>query len=319
MAHDSPSALRRPCHPVRRHQTLSFVLLTLVFSWAAWLVPLLALGPEIPELLLAPGGFGPAVAAVAVTWLSGDSVRDWLGSLRGDGSRRWLLAALAVPPLLGVAVGTVLVADVGSLSTSRLAQLLPLYPLLVLPPLLVGGGQEEVGWRGFALPRLQSRHSALSASLRLGVVWACWHLPLFVVPGGLYTDQSFALYVPTIVGFSVLFTWLYNGSGGSVPAAMLLHAGVNTAPNLPVPAVGGETALSVPFLAVLGPVTWLFVLGLVVRYGPETLAPGEAVTVEVRPDEAIEDEAATETADESGSPTEPTPSPADGEPGGVEA
>ena len=261
---------------VRDNQTLAFVLLAFALSWTAWAIPLATLEPaRVSKLALVPGAFGPAVAAAAVTWLSGESVREWLRSLRGDGPRRWLGYALAVPALVGVLVGAALVVDAGTLDAARLAQILPLYPLLLAVPLVVGGGQEELGWRGFALPRLQSRYSALGASLLLGGVWALWHLPLFVLEGGLYAGDSFALYAPAVLAISVVCTWLYNGSGGSVPAAMLLHAGFNAAPNLAVPAVGGEGAISVPFTAVLAGATWLVALAILVRHGPATLAPGD--------------------------------------------
>jgi membrane protease YdiL (CAAX protease family) len=81
------------------------------------------------------------------------------------------------------------------------------------------GGPEEPGWRGFALPRLQARFNALGATLILGAMWAVWHAPLFVLPIEVYEGLHFAL--------SVTYTWLYNGTSGSVLLAMVLHGVTN--------------------------------------------------------------------------------------------
>jgi membrane protease YdiL (CAAX protease family) len=91
---------------------------------------------------------------------------------------------------------------------------------------------EEVGWRGYALPALQARYSALLASLILGVVWALWHLPVFFNPDTSYSNLPFFLFLPFIVLMTVLITWLFNSTGGSVLMAMFFHAVINTADEL---------------------------------------------------------------------------------------
>jgi membrane protease YdiL (CAAX protease family) len=86
---------------------------------------------------------------------------------------------------------------------------------------------EEIGWRGFALPRLQQHYSALTATLILGVVWACWHLPAFF-----YRDTyvamgfigGFPILLLSIIAASIIFTWLYNSTQGSLLIVILFHA-----------------------------------------------------------------------------------------------
>ena len=92
--------------------------------------------------------------------------------------------------------------------------------LLLIPG--IGGTWEEPGWRGYALPQLQTGHSALSASLILGVLWAFWHLPLMVVGEVHYSDIVF------VIAWTVVFTWVFNNTRGSVLLAMLMHATNNT-------------------------------------------------------------------------------------------
>ena len=87
---------------------------------------------------------------------------------------------------------------------------------------------EEIGWRGYALPRLQARHSALVASLVVGVVWAFWHVPKFLTAGGGQDDSSFWLFLVGTVATAVLFTWVFNSTGGSLLTVTLLHASLST-------------------------------------------------------------------------------------------
>ncbi len=87
------------------------------------------------------------------------------------------------------------------------------------------GFGEEVGWRGFALPRLQEKYSALTATLILSVFWAGWHLPIFTYrPGYASMDMAGAVgWFFSIVAGGVLFTWLFNGSKGSLLVCALFH------------------------------------------------------------------------------------------------
>jgi uncharacterized protein len=101
---------------------------------------------------------------------------------------------------------------------------------------------EELGWRGFALPRLQRTHSAMTSTLLLSLGWAGWHLPAFF-----YLPSYAAMGLAIIPGFflgilagAIVLTWLYNISGGSVLAAVLWHASFNFV--IASPSAGGLTA-----------------------------------------------------------------------------
>jgi membrane protease YdiL (CAAX protease family) len=87
---------------------------------------------------------------------------------------------------------------------------------------------EELGWRGFALPRLLKDRSALSAGVILGVIWGVWHLPAFILAGTPQNNMSFPLFMIGVVALSVLMTWAFKGTGGSVLAAALIHWTFNT-------------------------------------------------------------------------------------------
>jgi uncharacterized protein len=129
---------------------------------------------------------------------------------------------------------------------------------------------EEIGWRGYALPRLQARHSALVASLVIGVVWAFWHVPKFLGVGGAQDHSSFWLFLVGTVAKAVLFTWVFNSTGGSLLTVTLLHAAENTSavflPILPAAAGGvGPTMISIALLCVAA-------IAVVVATGPARLS-----------------------------------------------
>jgi membrane protease YdiL (CAAX protease family) len=154
--------------------------------------------------------------------------------------------------------------------------------------LFLGGPvEEELGWRGFALPRLQQHLNALDASILLGLVWGLWHLPLYFVLGtgqsemlGAATSPAFAIggFIGWTIGLSVLFTWLFNQTGGSLLVVILFHTAVNLAAFLPT-AVGSGGAAAL--LNVL--LTWLAAILVVVRFGRARLVSPPRVEVATAP------------------------------------
>ena len=96
--------------------------------------------------------------------------------------------------------------------------------------LFIGGGLEEFGWRGYALDRMQTGNNAVIASLVLGFFWGLWHLPLFFMQGTTQAEAAIPIweFILQIMVLSVLFTWLYNNTGGSLLVAILFHTIGNT-------------------------------------------------------------------------------------------
>ena len=86
---------------------------------------------------------------------------------------------------------------------------------------------EELGWRGYLLPRLLERYSALTASLMVGLLWGLWHLSLFLTPAFPHSERSFPLFMISTTVYSVWFTWLFLRTRGSVLLATLFHASLN--------------------------------------------------------------------------------------------
>lgn len=138
----------------------------------------------------------------------------------------WYGAALLVPGLIMLSAYLLWRVFGGpALPTPPIASWLSI-PILVVA-LVIPALFEEIGWRGYALPRLQSRTTALVASLILGVIHACWHVPLWFIPGLGFESLPFPFYGLLAMGLSILFTWLYNSTGGSLLIVALFHAAIN--------------------------------------------------------------------------------------------
>ncbi|HWQ20912.1 MAG TPA: type II CAAX endopeptidase family protein [Methanotrichaceae archaeon] len=228
---------------VQEHPASSFFVLAYVLSWLAWLLPTLGFGETIALAGLYAGGFGPAAAAVIITWCSGESVLKWARSIfHWRVQPKWYAVALGLPILL-MGLASIAFAIFGlQIDLSLLPGRLPMYlPMLALTA-LAQGGNEEPGWRGFALPRLEERHVPVVTTLILGAIWAFWHLPVLAAnPAETQHGMSLIALMPivlvtaiNIISLSFVYTWIYN-STGSVLLCILLHASANTANGLLIP------------------------------------------------------------------------------------
>ena len=221
-------------NPARGHSLLLFFVLAYGLSWAVeLLLALRARGlitASIPWWLHYLGAYGPMLAAIVVTGVTGgrDGLRELFGRMFKWRVRPvWWLVALA--PLVLYAMLAVVLWFI----QRQWPDLAALGQIDFLPNLGVGalfvwfltfGLGEETGWRGFALPRLQRGRSALSATLILWVLWALWHLPLFFY---LYDATILVGFLLGLLAGAVVFTWLYNSSGGSVLLVAVWHASFN--------------------------------------------------------------------------------------------
>jgi uncharacterized protein len=215
MTSAAPSRLRSIA---RRHPFATFVVLAFAWTWP------LAAAIEVSLALPLLGLFGPLIGATVVVAALGGrpGVRDLYSRFRvGVRDLPWLLAAALLPLALLVPVWA-LGARLGGPAELRLAPLSAVS--FVLAVLIVG---EEVGWRGFALPHLLGRTSPVYASLGLGVVWALWHLPNFVLPGYPHRGLPFAAFLLLVVAYSVLFTAFALRTRGNLAVAVVLHAALN--------------------------------------------------------------------------------------------
>ncbi len=253
---------------------LIFFALAFGWSWTCWLLASAVQldWPVASTALSFAGGFGPSLAAVVVIVYGGGlaGLRRWLRQrLRWRLGWRWILLAFVVP---GVFMGLAAAAHVGlggSLPPSPAATHVWLAVANVFLIFFIGGPLgEELGWRGYALPVLQTRWGWRVAGVLLGLVWAVWHLPLFYSAGTVQSHLPMALYALSAVATSVLFAWLFNRSRGSVVPVLVLHTAVNAWPMvIPVVVLPDGSNLR-PFQ---------FVVGILVLAAVALLCRGERV------------------------------------------
>ena len=207
---------------LRRFQIPLFFTLAFALSWVVWGSMIAQQYGLLSFSLPDTSYFGVSLAALIVAGL----VDGWVGirdllrrMVRWRVNLLWYVIAIVLPlviiGLYRLFGGSVSVGRILSLEAS-IAYFIQSVPFFILT--------EETAWRGFALPRLQVRYNALTASLILGLLWGVWHTPLFFMPGAVQTQLPFLPFVLMAMGQSVLFAWVYNNTGGSVLLVALLHA-----------------------------------------------------------------------------------------------
>lgn len=215
---------------LKRYELAVFFILAYAFTWLAW-------GSEIAEArgLLSfhlPAAFGfLALATLLATAVTGGraAFADLIGRMaRWRVNVRWYAVALLLPvALVLIALGLFLA--LGGAPQAAEMPTLPTLALGFLGSFILFLFTEEMAWRGFALPRLQRRYNALTASLILGLLWALWHTPLFFIPGSFQTQLPFLGFVLSTVATTIIMTWIFNHTRGSVLIAALFHTASDVA------------------------------------------------------------------------------------------
>jgi membrane protease YdiL (CAAX protease family) len=151
-------------------------------------------------------------------------------------------------------------------------------PLFILPFFLVDliSNGEEIGWRGYVLPRLQAKYSALTSTLILGVIWGFWHLPKYL---SRWNTVSFAWFMVHTMAYAVILTWLYNNTKGSLLLVAISHASSNTVGVfMPMASTVSSENMSAYIIFVLFEV--LTAVIIVLATGAERLSRTESVPVQ---------------------------------------
>jgi len=227
---------------LQRHSALAFFALAYGWTWLFW-IPAALIGQEASTLVMPLrylGGIGPVVAAIILTYIaqSKEGRRDYwqrVIDFRRINVKWYAVVFLAVPLLTAIAALLDLLLGGSGIQLEAMSGFVSC-PWAILPfvafILLFGPLPEELGWRGYALDRLQIKWSALSASLVLGTVWSLWHLPLFFIEGTYQNELglgtlSFWMFLIDMVPKAILYTWVYNNTRRSILSAVLLHFMVN--------------------------------------------------------------------------------------------
>ena len=218
--------------PAPRRPLVAFFALAFVLSWACWLPQ--AISGQGMAWLEVLGRFGPAIAAIILASLAGRQAVAALLAPMLTWRVGWIwyavaLGGTAVAILLAIGIDVLLGGAVPAFPEPARWALAPLVFGYVLVFSVLG---EEIGWRGYALPRLLGLLAPIPASVALGVLWWAWHLPLFGMPGSFHAQLPPGLLLVQILGVSILYTWLYLNTRGSLLIAHLFHAAFNASVGL---------------------------------------------------------------------------------------
>lgn len=221
---------------LKRHSLVIGILLMFLLTWPIDLSNSKVLHFEVPFIIYLFLGWGFIFASLLMTWITlgaGSAITLLKRFLIWRVDWKWYLVAFLLVPFIqftAILLNSMLTKtpiDFNNVFARRIFGESANLIFFIVPFLLIDfiANGEEMGWRGYVLPRLQARYNALISSLILGVIWGFWHFPKFLAPGN---DSSFALFMVDTIAKAVLYTWIYNNTRGSLLLVTLFHAVGNT-------------------------------------------------------------------------------------------
>jgi len=263
---------------VKRFQIYLFFLLTLAISWAIW-IPATVAKLNGETSVLAPEGliggtarWMPGLVAILLSFLvmgkTGTGklfqpIRSWRAGLF------WYLFALLFQVVVfyaGKSIDALLgnlyevTSPLYSVYGSQAALMAPMVILFAFP----GAFAEELGWRGYVLPRLQNKFNALLSSTVIAIIWGAWHIPLLIYFGDLGANDipGYAVAVANFIPVAIIYTWIYNNTKGSLLPVTLFHVGQQLSNNL----LGQLPTYSDEILV------WIFAIAVIILEGAESFS-----------------------------------------------
>lgn len=279
---------------LKRHSLSMGILLMFAFTWPIDLAYSGMLPFQVPFLVYLFLGWGFVAASVMMTGLTlgKEAVLTLLKRyLIWRVSWKWFLVAFLLQPLL-IALGvfanalvTGVAPDFSEVMAYQIFGKSATLWLYIVPFFLIDFicNGEEIGWRGYVLPRLQARNSALISTLIVGVVWGFWHLPKFLSH---WNTVSFAWFMAHTMAAAFVYTWVYNGTRGSLLLVTILHASANTAGVfLPMASTISSQGMGAYIAYIL--FEWVAALIIVLVTGPERLSRTEEKQTQEVPEEDV--------------------------------
>lgn len=242
-----------------------YFLLTYAITWICFIsVALLSHGTLaksggsvlLQQVLLYMGTITPSIIAIALTLRSGKTGETQIllsRIIKWRVNIKWYVFAISYIVVIKLLVALVIRVTTGAWPLFGNQSWYMIAVVIIFFMWIQAG--EEIGWRGFALPRMTERLGLSASTLLLGMLWAFWHLPLFFVQGADNSGKSFLLFLFQVTGLSIAMGWLYWRTRGSLLLVMLMHAATNNTKDIVPSVVPGS-----PYAVSNHLVAWLTVI-----------------------------------------------------------
>jgi uncharacterized protein len=256
---------------MKRYELPMFFILAFVFPWLIWGTTFAethgVLSFHIPQSLAFWIGLNLATYITAALTGGLSAIKDLFSRLiRWRVHPAWYIIALTLTGILGLISIGIHLALGGIHQVGILLSLQNLLPSLLFQVFFFLF-TEETAWRGFALPRLQAKYSALNSSLILGILWGFWHLPLVFIPQSFQSTIPFMGFLLATLAMTIITTWVFNHTKGSVLIAAILH-GATDATIAFSNVMTGDLRLFWIFIGVQS----AFAIAIVITQGAESLS-----------------------------------------------
>jgi membrane protease YdiL (CAAX protease family) len=273
---------------LKQHSLLIGILLMFALTWPIDLANSGILPIHVPFVAALFVGYGFVFAALIMTRLTlgKDGVVALLKRyVQWRVGWQWYMAAFLLAPSLIVlavyihAALTGVAPDFSTVMAHKIFGESAYLPLFILPFFLVDliSNGEEIGWRGYVLPRLQAKYSALTSTLILGVIWGFWHLPKYLSH---WNTVSFAWFMVHMMAYAVILAWLYNNTKGSFLLVAISHASANTA-GLFVPMANTASSENMGAYIIFVLLEVITAVMIILVTGPERFSRTEPVQVQM--------------------------------------
>ena len=221
---------------VEKYQLFSFIFFSYLFSWSLWSYLLVTQEVnKITQWLIIIGGFGPLIGALLTNYFTGgkSKLKSWLKAII---NKKFNLKSIILAFIYPLAVAFMVYIIISAFDFNHLLREVNtnwyLYPLNLLTIMIFGGGQEELGWRGFALPKLIKQFNPFISSIFVGFMWYVWHLPLIFIKSTPQAKLPIGWYIINIIALSIILTFLQSIiKNSNIIPAVILHGGVNISQN----------------------------------------------------------------------------------------
>jgi membrane protease YdiL (CAAX protease family) len=253
---------------IERHPVIVFYVLAFSISWLGWLPQALherVLFPFTSPLLNFLGGGGPTLAAVIVLWASKKKaeIPALFKSLLKIGVSFWWFVFVfgfwVVVSAITFGIGMLLGLQSSAVNQFAWSSILPIFIMMLLSNVW-----EEIGWRGFVLPRLQEKLSDLKIIFIMGFLWSLWHVPLMLNPDNPMSYLPWYLEVLFSLSLTVIYTWLYLNTNRSLFFVSVFHAMSNT-----VAFVLLDLNIFVSSYVLVVSITSIVAIGIILIYGSQ--------------------------------------------------